>query len=355
MAAESTLVEVADLPALLAEIRDPDRQMPIVLVSVAHETDLPRVPLEDLTEAVRGLATVTVLATREVSDAWRHTTPPDLHAYNGVIRVCAPGSWRRRPIFFVTWRTTDPAETIARVVDRVQPPAPDLTRAGGDPAWAQVRKAAGQLADDADTSPEGELSATDVAQTARTIEAIAEEPGDNTADLQQELDETLTLVDELFDELVQLTEDRDGWKALALGQTIFDDPEEQFRWQIQAEWSSWQEADRQQYPLRDYCLGPNWLDSVATLQGISHDRIVEVTVQVVTGRAWTINAREAHQLRTGEGGDNPPVVRPKDQATAWRCYLQTKTPAARRLMWWQLPDGGVELGRVTTHDDYGLR
>jgi len=55
-----------------------------------------------------------------------------------------------------------------------------------------------------------------------------------------------------------------------------------------------------------------------------------------------IAGRELHQLRTGTGGNDPVRVRP-DGATCWRVSLQVKTPPARRLHYWMLNDGSIEL------------
>lgn len=350
------LVGLAELAGLRDRIDDPDRLLPLVLVSVAHDTDLPRVPVDELAQAVGDLATISVLATREVADEWRRTSPSNLHAYNGTVRFCPQPGSTMTTRFFVTWPGTDPAFTINRVVDRLAPPLPAATRAEQDLAWAEVRQAAGQLAEDAGTASAGEVPAESVAETARAIEALADAPDSSgRAEIRRELDDALAVVEELFEQLDRLTEARDRWRALGLGRKVFEDPEQQFRWEIDTEWSSLEKADQEQYPLRGYVLGVDWLDSVDALQGVAHERIIEVAVQVLTDRAWKINGREVHQLRTGQGGDNPYVVRDRDQAAAWRCSLQSNTPAARRLMWWQLTDGRVELGRVAVHDDLDLR
>ena len=38
-----------------------------------------------------------------------------------------------------------------------------------------------------------------------------------------------------------------------------------------------------------------------------------------------------------------------------RCNLQAGTAAARRLHYWQLPDGGIELAKIVYHDDFSIR
>lgn len=72
--------------------------------------------------------------------------------------------------------------------------------------------------------------------------------------------------------------------------------------------------------------------------------------EVLTGLAADIPGRELHRLRTGNGGGDPYRVR-ADGARAFRASLQVNTPSARRLHYWQLPNGQIELSRVVLHDD----
>jgi predicted RNA-binding protein with RPS1 domain len=112
-------------------------------------------------------------------------------------------------------------------------------------------------------------------------------------------------------------------------------------------------ADRDRYPWRDPRLGPDFLDSLGRVHGVSRERVVEVCAHVVSGRAPDVPSLELHPLRISEGGGTPQRVR-DDGAKAWRCSLQVKAPAARRLHYWELPGGGVELARLVYHDDYSI-
>jgi predicted RNA-binding protein with RPS1 domain len=124
--------------------------------------------------------------------------------------------------------------------------------------------------------------------------------------------------------------------------------------EVRLSWETLVPDDRARYPWREPALGPEFLESLATVQGVSRERVVDVSAHVVSGRAKDIAGLELHRLRSGEGGDSPPRVR-EDGAKAWRCNLQTSTAAARRLHYWELPDGGVELARVVYHDDFSIR
>jgi hypothetical protein len=108
--------------------------------------------------------------------------------------------------------------------------------------------------------------------------------------------------------------------------------------------------DRNRFPWREPILGPAFLSSVDALQGIARDRVVGVSAHVATGRAKEIPGYELHPLRTSEGGGSSQLRRP-DGAKAYRCNLQTNAPGARRLHYWQLPGGVIELAKVVHHDD----
>ncbi len=133
---------------------------------------------------------------------------------------------------------------------------------------------------------------------------------------------------------------------------VFPDDEEQFRFEVLVAWAQRiPAADKADLPLRDYRFGPDFLPTVVSVPGIDRRKLVDVTVEVLTGLAERLDGRDMHQLRTGDGGGDPPVVR-DDGATCWRVALQVSTPAARRLHFWRVSDGSIELSRVALHDDF---
>lgn len=112
--------------------------------------------------------------------------------------------------------------------------------------------------------------------------------------------------------------------------------------------------DRKDYPLATVHIGREFLGSVQALQGISITKVVDVSVEVACGYARAVEGREVHRLRSGPAGNAPPRVRTRDDATAWRCALQVKTPGARRLHWWEVRSSSgrvIELACVGHHDD----
>ena len=132
----------------------------------------------------------------------------------------------------------------------------------------------------------------------------------------------------------------------------FTDAVQQLRHEVLVAWeSACSGSDRDRWPLPDdYIVGPAFLPSVRSIEGITRAKIVEVCAEVLCGRAATQPGREVHPLRTGVGGDAAQRVR-YDGAKAFRASLQVNTPSARRLHYWRLPDGRLELSKVGVHDD----
>ena len=133
--------------------------------------------------------------------------------------------------------------------------------------------------------------------------------------------------------------------------TVWSDPERQFRWEVEQAWAvRIPAAEKASLPLGKYVVLPGFLDSLADTGGIDRSKVVDVVVDIATGRVHDIPARETHQLRSGDGG--APARAREDGATCWRVALQINTPSARRLHFWQPPGGPPELSSVRLHDDF---
>ena len=104
-------------------------------------------------------------------------------------------------------------------------------------------------------------------------------------------------------------------------------------------------------PLARYDVGPHFFESWESTEGIDRQKVVEVVVDILTGRVHQLAGRETHQLRRSDGGNAAYVTRP-DGSTCWRVALQVNAPQARRLHYWQRADGSVELSSVRQHDDF---
>ena len=111
------------------------------------------------------------------------------------------------------------------------------------------------------------------------------------------------------------------------------------------------ETDRGEWPLpHSYVLGERFADSLSGLDDGQLTKAFKASVDVLTGRVKTLQGRHLHALRQGAGPADPHLLR-WDGARCMRVSIEQNTPAARRMHFWQLPDGGIELGRIVTHDD----
>lgn len=132
----------------------------------------------------------------------------------------------------------------------------------------------------------------------------------------------------------------------------FADPEQGFRYLVLTQWATRTlPSEQEDRPLPEYVVGSRFLDSLDKLEGIKEEKVADVVFEIITGLAPQIPSREVHHLRTGSGGDDPVRIR-EGGAVAWRASLQVKTPSARRIHYWALPNGQIELARVATHDDF---
>lgn len=134
----------------------------------------------------------------------------------------------------------------------------------------------------------------------------------------------------------------------------FADPEQGFRYLVLTRWATRTlPSEQRDRPLPDFLTGPRFVESLERLEGIKAEKVADVVFEIVTGLAPQLPSREVHHLRTGSGGDDPVRVR-DDGAVAWRASLQVNTPSARRIHYWVLPSGQIELARVATHDDFDI-
>ncbi|WP_454157714.1 hypothetical protein [Microbacterium lacticum] len=130
------------------------------------------------------------------------------------------------------------------------------------------------------------------------------------------------------------------------------DSESWVRHEIDIAWASRVTAsEKARYPVRAYRIGPRFADSLSMLDPAQFTKAMRAAVDVVTGRVAVVPGRDLHRLRDGSGGDDPYVVR-ADGAKCWRASIENNAPSARRLHYWQLTDGGIELSRVVVHDDF---
>lgn len=109
-------------------------------------------------------------------------------------------------------------------------------------------------------------------------------------------------------------------------------------------------CDKTTHPLPTYTLGADFAPLLESLDADKFAKAMKAVVDVLTGRAKHMDGRELHHLRISESGGAPYLVR-DDGAHAMRCAIERNTASARRLHYWVLPGGRIELGRVVLHDD----
>ena len=142
--------------------------------------------------------------------------------------------------------------------------------------------------------------------------------------------------------------------------TLSDDPGIQFHIKVLLAWEKTftVQTERNEYPLRRYRLGPDFLASMERElpnMNMNESLVLRWVVNVLAGREEVLRSTGAqrHQMRTGPGGDDSARERSADGAKAFRVALQTG-PGARRLLYWEVPGNEVELVKVAHHDDYDM-
>lgn len=132
---------------------------------------------------------------------------------------------------------------------------------------------------------------------------------------------------------------------------LFSDPVDQLEFEVRLAWARRTTPnEKSSLPLTGYELTDGFIASLNEVDGISRQKVVDVVVDVLTGRVHELASRDSHQLRESDG-PGAAYVKRADGSTCWRVALQRNTPQARRLHYWQRPDGWVELSAVRKHDD----
>lgn len=143
-----------------------------------------------------------------------------------------------------------------------------------------------------------------------------------------------------------------GWGPGPDDSRLFESNEEQLDFEIRLAWARMTgPTEKKDLSLKRWTYNPQFIQTMQEVQGVSKAKIVEVIVHVLTGRDSELASRELHLLKTGKGGDDPPVVRDRGEY-CWRVSLQTNTASARRLHYWACADGSIELSSIRLHDDF---
>lgn len=130
--------------------------------------------------------------------------------------------------------------------------------------------------------------------------------------------------------------------------------EEWIREEIRNFWfGNYAPDDRAQYPLdrQPWRVLPSFILTFQALSDDGKSKAIKTATHIVTGRNAMEHITEDHPLREGDESSKPEVVR-EDGATSRRAYIESHTSQSRRLHYWKLRDGSIELSRVGLHDDF---
>ena len=323
------------------------RTVPLVLITPSRGSgDRPLLDPQVIHQHLGAAADIVVLTNQRASWALSDALPDALNTYGGAVRVFQPGATEndnaaQHPIVFVD--PADPHHAITLVANRVHGIA--YTSSTPTPSDALPKPA----------GPDNNSQAANLRTEADQLTASNQRLHNQLADAKK-------TVLSLRQETRQLTERVKELKATAwhtaVPPLVYSDPQKQFRYEIEQTWLWTQtEAERAEWALRPYAMGADWIPSITEITGntnLDHRHILGVAIDIITGRAGVIPARRVRPHHEGPLSQTPQLVR-ADGATAWRCNMKSNSPAAPRLTWWKLPDGTIELGRITLHDDNRLR
>lgn len=334
---------MSDLERLLVKARA-SCPVPVVLVSLAPGAERPRISMEDLQEVVSDRAAILLMGSSRLGFAFGEEHP-DLRCSGGALRTYYPNGRVARAI--VIMDEPGSGVDVEAVLDRVDDDLYDWER--NRPQETQVAPAEAQTAE-----------AEELAAPLGDAPVVAPGPSARERELEQEVSDLKRELEAIAKgnrELKAANRSLDQRLADALSRlhpVVHSDPERQFRFEVE-HWFlvSTDEQSRQEQPLRGFDLGPDFMDSLASLGALAtRERVLQVVCDVLTRAAFSMPARSVHVHKIAGGNA---TVRESDSATAYRCSVKSESPGAARLLWWERVDGTVELGKVGHHDDYSLR
>ncbi|MFD5648220.1 hypothetical protein [Streptomyces sp. NPDC127039] len=341
------VVDAATAVAFVERVFDPARIRPLVLVSTSHRVgDRPLLDADALREQAGELAEIAVMADDAAS--WTLSKHLDkLSAWGGAVRVYLPDAtradpWQRHPLIQVA--PARPRVALGQITAHLRSAADMPART---PAPLTVVPAPGA---------EDESARQDRGDAVRR-EAELDRFAAHLADRERLLREKDAVIADLRQQVRKLTKQLRTARESAGPElvAVYADPARQFCHEVEQRWlTTVSEAEREQRPLAPYRLGRDWMSSLEAIELVDRSKILDVVVEVLTGRVVDNVARRVRRMRSSDGGGTAPRVR-DDGAKAWRCDIKQRAASAPRLMWWRLPDNIVELGRVAAHDDMQLR
>ena len=300
---------------------------PAVVVTRSTKETEPFIPLEELHAAVGDFADVFYLDpdSLDIRDLISRTgvhTLDEVRVYGGATRVFPAGRWNEARVF--------------------------LSRSG-DEGRDRVRHIAAHLR--ANTGARGSISYTTSTETSAAHDAVRRASA-SVKVVELEAENAV-----LRQQVIRLTNAASKSaapkpKAPTTGpipvqkdaRRMFADAGDEVRFRVMALWAE-QTTPQQKLdaPLPKYTMGPNFaatLEDLGAQNPVLFDKVSRLVLRILLGQD-----RDGHKLDiTGKTRE--------DGAVSWRSYVEQKTASARRLHFWRLPGGGIELSRVVLHDDY---
>lgn len=363
------VAERSEAAAVIELLNNPDRRIPVVLVSTRNGRQL--ITPEAVCDRVAGRAVVVSLSNAasygldDVNDRYK--------VFGGGVRVVPPNPEPSARFnddqLFLTYAGDNPAVTL----DRIERAVRDMNRAAGDEsgvAWTSettspvAPKPAPMLGAKPSVMPGAKPAAPRhapavVAETAANDSVLKHSPDASRARARAaELEAKLTEANEKVSLLEQ--ENADLRERLAIAEKtvqapVFSDPCEQFLHDMHLAWlARLPENERAERPMRKVSFGPDFAASIAS-DLVPYAKTVEVAVEVATRDVFTLPVREPHVFRENQTGNSPQRIRSSDNAGAWRAAIARNTAGAPRLSWWEKVDGTVELAKASHHDDFKIR
>jgi hypothetical protein len=297
-------------------------------------------PLIDalLVEAEAGhLADVVVIPTGPLTYEMESLMAPGTHVFGGAGRVYPPGiEWeqntRKSPLRFAYDEDAAGRAAQSLIEDAV---ASSYKPAGGVDIGSETVLVAVPDAEPQKYTPDTELAAA-LAENVALRRQLTE--------LRERTTEQLTAARKKSGKV------RDTAATFAYDPLLFVDAEDAIRYAVHTTWASRIPAgDKALLRVPGYDIGEDFAGSLDKLDESQIAKTFKCVVDVLTDLSRQMPARRVHPLRANVGPDS--AVTRLDGAVCYRASLEAQTASARRLHYWKLPSGRIELSRVVTHDD----
>lgn len=298
---------------------------PAVVVTRPTASDEPLLPLAELHSAVSDIADVYYLDGVDLRNVLTGSPAhplEDVNVYGGATRVFPAGQWDDARLF-LTRTSAEGRVRVRHIARHVR----ELSTTRGSLSYT--------------TSTQSSPSTDDAHRASASVRVVDLE-ADNAA-LREQVDR-LTRAAASRKPTARPKAPVERECAPQTSRRMFADAGDEVRFRVMALWAELTTPQEKiERPLPRYAFGPDFaraMEEVGGSNAVLFDKVARCVLRILLGQD-----RDGHKLDiTGKTRE--------DGAVAWRSYVEQKTASARRLHYWRLPGGGVELSRVVLHDDY---